>query len=157
MDNQNVDFAYPGKIFADAHACVICVYNLTCMCFVLRYITILCYSSTLCSSLSVSVSLNVRFTTNGVCSKTYNRIYVARTNEDLSPYICNVCEFLETKYCMPTRWLTGPLQKSFSPWLKTTDYGAALFDSPRGGTSPCRVPVYVARTRNNRVISSGDL
>ena len=29
MDNQNVDFAYPGKIFADAHACVICVYNLT--------------------------------------------------------------------------------------------------------------------------------
>jgi len=29
MDNQNVDFAYPGKIFADAHACIICVYNLT--------------------------------------------------------------------------------------------------------------------------------
>jgi len=29
MDNQNVDFAYPGKIFADAHACVICVYKLT--------------------------------------------------------------------------------------------------------------------------------
>jgi len=29
MDNQNVDFAYPGKIFAGAHACVICVYNLT--------------------------------------------------------------------------------------------------------------------------------
>ena len=25
MDNQNVDFAYPGKISADAHACVICV------------------------------------------------------------------------------------------------------------------------------------
>jgi len=25
----NVDFAYSGKIFADAHACVICVYNLT--------------------------------------------------------------------------------------------------------------------------------
>jgi len=29
MDNQNVDFAYLGKIFADAHASVICVYNLT--------------------------------------------------------------------------------------------------------------------------------
>ena len=29
MDNQNVDFAYPGKIFEDSHACVICVYNLT--------------------------------------------------------------------------------------------------------------------------------
>ena len=29
INNQNVDFAYPGKIFADAHACVICVYNLT--------------------------------------------------------------------------------------------------------------------------------
>ena len=29
MDNQNVDLAYPGKIFADAHACVICVYNIT--------------------------------------------------------------------------------------------------------------------------------
>jgi len=29
MYNQNVDFAYSGKIFADAHACVICVYNLT--------------------------------------------------------------------------------------------------------------------------------
>jgi len=29
MVNQNVDFPYPGKIFADTHACVICVYNLT--------------------------------------------------------------------------------------------------------------------------------
>jgi len=29
MVNQIVDLAYPGKIFADAHACVICVYNLT--------------------------------------------------------------------------------------------------------------------------------
>jgi len=29
MDNQNVDFACPGQNFADAHACVICVYNLT--------------------------------------------------------------------------------------------------------------------------------
>ena len=29
MDNQNVDFAYPVKNFADAHACVICVNNLT--------------------------------------------------------------------------------------------------------------------------------
>jgi len=29
MDNQNVDFACPGKNFTDAHACVICVYNLT--------------------------------------------------------------------------------------------------------------------------------
>ena len=37
---------------------------------------------------------------------------------DLSPYICNVCEFLETNYCIPARWLTGPLQKSFPPWLK---------------------------------------
>jgi len=30
MDNQNVDFAYPGKILADAHACVTCVNNLAC-------------------------------------------------------------------------------------------------------------------------------
>jgi len=55
----------------------------------------------------------------------------------------------------------GPPSEKFSPLAQTsgyaTDYGAALFDSPRGGTSPCRVPVYVARTRNNRVISSGDL
>jgi len=29
MDNQNVNFAYSGKIFADAHACVISFYNLT--------------------------------------------------------------------------------------------------------------------------------
>ena len=29
MDNQNVDFAHPEKIFADPHACVIFVYNLT--------------------------------------------------------------------------------------------------------------------------------
>jgi len=29
MDNENVDFACPGKIFEDAHACVICVYNVT--------------------------------------------------------------------------------------------------------------------------------
>jgi len=86
----------------------------------------------------------VRFTTNGVCSKTYNRIYVARTNEDLSTYICNVCEFFETNYCMPTRWLTGPLQKSSLPgsnlWLRHWLWGAALFDSPRGGTFLCRVP-----------------
>jgi len=119
MDNQNVDCAYPGKIFADVHACVICVYNLTSTLYsTYLYKHFLCYSSTLCFSLSVSVSLNVRFTTNRVCSKTYNRIYVARTNEDLSPYICNFCEFLETNYCMPTLWLTGPLQKSFPPWLK---------------------------------------
>ena len=29
MDNQNVDFAYPEKMFADAHAYVISVCNLT--------------------------------------------------------------------------------------------------------------------------------
>jgi len=115
MNIQNVDFAYPGKIFADAHACVICVYNLTsALYFAIQ--PFLCHSSALCSSLSVSVSLNVRFTTNGVCSKAYNHIYVARTNEDLSPYICNVCEFLETNYCMPTRWLTVPFRNP--PWLK---------------------------------------
>ena len=87
--------------------CYLCLQSI--ICFVLRYTTFLCYSSTLCSSLPVSVSLNVRFTTNVVCSKSYNHICVARTDEDLSPYICNVCEFLETNYCMPTRWLTGPL------------------------------------------------
>ena len=64
------------------------------------------------------MSLNVRFTSNEVCSKTYNHIYVARTNEVLSPYICNVCEFSGTNYCMPTRWLTDPLQKIPPPWLK---------------------------------------
>jgi len=75
MDNQNVDFAYLGKIFADAHACVVCVYNLTsALYFAIK--PFLCYSSTFCSSLSVSVSLNVRFTTNGVCSKTYNHIFL---------------------------------------------------------------------------------
>ena len=106
--------AYPGKIFADAPACITCVYNLTSALY-------LCYSSTFCSSLSVSVSLNVRFTTNGACSKTYNHIYVARTDEDLSPYICNVCEFSGTNYCMPTRWLTGPLQK-IPPLAQTSGY-----------------------------------
>jgi len=74
----------------------------------------------------------VRFTTNGVCSKTYNHIYVARTNEDLSPYICNVCELLSTNYCMPTRWLTGPLQKMFFPagsnlWLRNWLWGGGTF------------------------------
>jgi len=95
MDDQNVDFAYPGKIFADAHACVMCVYNLTSAFGLFEY-------PLFCSSLSVSVSLNVRFTTNGVCLKTYNHIYVARTIEDLGPYVYNVCEFLGTNYCMPT-------------------------------------------------------
>ena len=61
------------------------------------------------------MSLNARFTTNGVCSKTYNHIFVVRTNEDLSPYICNVCQLLETNYSIPKRWLTGPLQKSSPP------------------------------------------
>jgi len=116
MDNQNVGFAFSGKNFADAHACVICVYNLTSALYFAIW-PFSCYSSTLCSSLSVSVSLNVRFTKNGVCSKTYNHIHVVRTNEDLSPYICNVCEFLGTNYCMPTRWLTGSLQKIPRPWL----------------------------------------
>jgi len=51
----------------------------------------------------------------------YNHIYVARTNEDLSPYICNVCEFSVTNYCMPTRWLTGPLQK-IPPMAQTSGY-----------------------------------
>jgi len=42
MDKQNVDFAYPRKIFTDAHACVICVHNLTsALYFVTLYITIL--------------------------------------------------------------------------------------------------------------------
>ena len=78
----------------------------------------------------------------------YNHIYVARTNEDLSPYIRNVCEFSVTNYCMPTRWLTGPLQKILPPgsnlWLRHWMWGMELFDSPWGGTSPCRVPVWPA-------------
>ena len=87
------------KFWGRPYLCYLCLQSN--ICIVLRCIpvTILCYSSTLCSSLSVSVTLNVRFTTNGVCSKTYNHIYVARTNEDLSPYTCNVCEFLGTNYC----------------------------------------------------------
>jgi len=45
---------------------------------------------------------------------------------------------------MPTRWLTGPLQK-IPPLAPTSGYatdrgGTAPFDSPRGGTSPCRGP-----------------
>jgi len=84
---------------------------------------------------------------------TYNHIYVARTNADLSPYICNICEFLETNCCMPTRWLTGPLQKSLPPLVQTSGYatdcgGAALFDSPRGGTPPCRVPAYSSKHKH---------
>ena len=76
----------------------------------------------------------MRFTTNGVCSKTYNHIYVARTNEDLKPYICNVCEFLGTDYCMPTLWLTGPLQKSPLPgsnlWLRHWLWGGTFRLAP---------------------------
>jgi len=138
MDNQNVDITYPEKIVADAHACVICVYNLTsALHFAMQ--PFLCYLSTLCSSLSVSVSLNVRFTTNGICSKTCNHIYVARTNEGLSPYICNVCEFLGTNYCMSTKWLTGPLQKI--PSLAQTsryaiDCGGRHFSTRPGAALP---------------------
>jgi len=32
-EKQNIDFAPPAKISADAHACVVCVYNLTCACY----------------------------------------------------------------------------------------------------------------------------
>jgi len=73
----------------------------------------------------------------------------ARTNEDLSSYICNVCDFLETNYCMPTQWLTGPFQKSFPPWLKPLVtpliVGGGTFRLTPGGTSPCRVPDSIAR------------
>ena len=88
-----------------------------------------------------------------VCSKTYNPIYLPRTSEDLSPYIWNVCEFLETNYCMPTRWLTGPLQKSFPRWLKplvtplTVGSGtfrlAAGRHFPMSGPSPRGEPIAV--------------
>jgi len=33
-------------------------------------------------------------------------------------YICNVCEFLETSYCIPMRWPMGPQRQSLPPWLK---------------------------------------
>jgi len=42
MDNENVDFAYPGKIFADAQACVVCVYNLTSALYFLQITTRIC-------------------------------------------------------------------------------------------------------------------
>ena len=93
------------------------------ICFVLRSIIIfVLFEYPLFQPLSVSVSLNVRFTKIGVCSKTYNHTYVARTNEDLSPYICNFCEFAGTNYCMPTRWLTAPLQQSLPPLAQTSSY-----------------------------------
>ena len=57
--------------------------------------------------------------------------------EQTKAYICNVCEFLETNYCMTTRWLTGPLQKSFPPWRKALVTPLTV----GGGTSPCRGPV----------------
>ena len=45
----------------------------------------------------------MRLITSGACPKiTPTYIYVARTSEDLSPYICNVCEFLGTHYCIPS-------------------------------------------------------
>jgi len=43
---------------------------------------------------------------------------MARASEELSPYLCNVCEFLGTNYCIPKRWPMGPLQQSLPPWLK---------------------------------------
>jgi len=38
------------------------------------------------------------------------------------PYICNVCEFLGTNYCIPKRWPMGPLQQSFPPLAQTSSY-----------------------------------
>ena len=52
----------------------------------------------------------------------YTHIYVARTIEDLHPYICKVCEFLETNYCIPKRWPMGPLQQSLAPLAQTSSY-----------------------------------
>ena len=133
----------PWKNFCGC-PCLCNMYLQSNICFVLRSIIIfVLFEYPLFQPLSVSVSLNVRFTKIGVCSKTYNHTYVARTNEDLSPYICNFCEFAGTNYCMPTRWLTGPLQKISPPgsnfWLRHWLW-AALFDSPRGGTFSCRGP-----------------
>ena len=37
-------------------------------------------------------------------------------------YICNVCEFLGTNYCIPKRWPMGLLQKSLPPLAQTSSY-----------------------------------
>jgi len=84
--------------------------------------------------------------------------------DDLQPYICGANKrrlkpiymqrlwVFRNELCMPTRQLTGPLQKS-SPLVQTSGYatdcgGAALFDSPRGGTPPCRVPAYSSKHKH---------
>jgi len=38
------------------------------------------------------------------------------------PYICNVCEFLGTNYCIPKRWPMGPLQQRLLPLAQTSNY-----------------------------------
>ena len=125
MDNQNVDFVYPWNFFADAHVCVVYVYNLTSALYLAINNHFCVIRVPIVPASRFSVSFNVRFTTNGICSKTCNHIYVARTNEDLSPYICNVCRFLGTNYCIRKRWLTGPLQQSLSPLAQTSGYATA--------------------------------
>ena len=56
----------PAKISADAHACVVCVYNLTSAFYWARNNHYVLFDYPF-----GSVSLNVQFTTNGMCTKTY--------------------------------------------------------------------------------------
>ena len=67
----------------------------------------------------------MRFTTNAVCANTYTHVYVARTSEDLSPFMYNVCEFLGNNYCIPKRWPIGSLQQSLPPLAQISSYATA--------------------------------
>ena len=123
MDNQNVDTAYPGKILRmPMPVLFVPASQLAC--------------HWMCDSPRTGYAR--RLTT----------IYVARTNEDLSPCICNVCEFLGTNYCMPTLWLTGPLQK-ISPlgsnlWLRHWLEGGTFRLAP-GRFFPMSGPWFLVR------------
>jgi len=69
-----------GKISANSHACVVCVYNLIFALYVATKKTFLCYSGTLVAT--SRLTLNVRFTTNGVVwrlTPTYMRREQAKT------------------------------------------------------------------------------
>jgi len=49
--------------------------------------------STWCCNLSVGVALNVWFTTNGMCAKKNNHIYVARTSNNTVIAAWNLCRY----------------------------------------------------------------
>ena len=98
-----------GKISACAHACVVCAYNAT--------------PALYCPINNHFCVIRVHFVATSrlagwMCDFECVIHHERGVREDLSPYFCDVCEFLGSNYCIPKRWPMGPFHQVCPPWLK---------------------------------------